>query len=141
MEKLFIPYKTGIPVLAKEKGFNEDCLMEWKTPVAHVRDNYNKTHEVIREPNLYKDTHYGGGDSRVSYKNDLSAPLYQQITDWLREKHNINIPYVICGSNKEVLGYKWFVQVGMENQCYETKMIKDYYEGMTEAIKEALKLI
>ena len=123
MKKLFIPYETDIPLLAKEKGFDEPCLSAFDKQQLNIGSFmlYDRWREFDNSSERF-----------------ILQPTYQQLIDWLREKHNINIPYVICGSNKEVLGYKWFVQVGMENQCYETKMIKDYYIGMTEAIKEAL---
>jgi len=139
----FIPYETGIPALAKEKGFNEPCLGKW---IIFVKGNtipdfrYNYEGEGLFFNHNGKDVSNLNGNDGKDFL--WSAPTYEQIKDWFREEFNIHIMYMICGSPTKVLGYKWFVQVGMkEDDCYQTKMIKDYYNGMSEAIKEAFKLI
>lgn len=127
MEKLFIPYETGIPTLSKEKGFDEPCFGAY-----NASDELKISTEMCCSESQDMCRRIFGG---------ISAPTYDQIKDWLRTKHNIHVMYMVCGSPTRVLGYKWFVQVGMNQDCFQTKMIKDYQEGMTEAIKEAFKLI
>lgn len=129
MEKLFIPYETGIPTLAKEKGFDYPC----------TRYVTNTGQKLSKD--MYSECTPSNACNWNDTNMDTSIPTYEQLKDWFRTKHNIHILYGVCGSQTKVLGYKWYVQIGMENQCYETNMIKDYYIGMTEAIKEALKLI
>jgi hypothetical protein len=129
LNELIIPYETGIPKLAKEKGFTDECLAFYSGNPHDV--NYKWELNFCR-------------NSWHTHKNNTTAiiaPTYEQLKNWLREQHNINIMYGVCGSPTKILGYKWWVQVGMNEDCFQTKMIKDYYEGMTEAIKEALKLI
>lgn len=147
MEKKFIPYKLAL--LAKQKGFNEPCLAKWMLymkgdTVPHF--NYNNRQSLAESFDEGVWFNHNGKDVSGLNGNDgkdflWSAPTYEQIKDWFRTEHNINIMYGVCGSRTKVLGYKWWVQVGMNDDCYQTKMIKDYYIGMTEAIKEALKLI
>lgn len=123
-----IPYETGIPVIAKEKGFDEPCLGWFSN---EELGKYRRSNTVN-----YNGTNYTG------IELCWLAPTYEQLKDWFREKHNIHIMYMICGSQTRVLGYKWFVQVGMnEKDCYQTKMIKDYYQGLDKALIEAFKLI
>ncbi len=117
--ELFI--SNELAILAKLKGFYEPCMKGVKNG------------EVL--------TGCGFSFTNHGTTHDYTLPLYQQIVNWFREKHNINIMYGVCGSRTKVLGYKWWVQVGMNDDCYQTKMIKDYYVGMTEAIEEAFKLI
>ncbi len=125
MEKLFVSYEIAIKL--KEKGFSEWCF-------------------GVYTPEFKCVSHYGVGESFTGMwqngfnSNDITAPMHQQVIDWFRENHNINILYIICGGQTKVLGYKWFVQKGMEKDAYETNM-KDYYAGLNEALTQALKLI
>jgi hypothetical protein len=61
MEKEFVPYQQALEL--KELGFDEPCLM-------YYTDNGE----------LYKSNLYG-----------ISAPLYQQVFRWFREKYNAHI--------------------------------------------------
>jgi len=133
MENLFVPYDIAIEL--KELGFDGHCLGRY------IYDERNFEWYLVQTQQSKPASIDFMFDKNYPKYNYVSAPLYQQVLDWFREKHNINIIYIVGGSNTEVLGYKWFVQVGMENQCYETKMIKDYYVGMTEAIEKVLRLI
>lgn len=148
MEKKFIPHEIALHL--KQKGFNEPCLAKWMLDmkgdtIPHFR--YNNRIALAESVDEGVWFNHNGKDVSNLNGNDgkdflWSAPTYEQTKDWFMDKHNIHIMYMICGSRTKVLGYKWFVQVGMnEDGCYQTKMIKDYYVGMTEAIKEALKLI
>lgn len=128
MKNLFVSYEISKQL--KEKGFDYPC-------VKYVTNTGEKCSRDIYEECTPSNA-MNWNDANMS----VSIPMCQQVIDWFRTEHNIHIMYMICGSQKKVLGYKWFVQVGMnEDGCYQTKMIKDYYVGMTEAIKEALKLI
>src|SRR6185437_7847661 len=79
MKNLFVPYELA--VLAFEKGANEiECLA-----------CYNQNKELFISI-------AGIGKKVVSNfalnndcSNHLAAPLYQQIVDWFREKHLIEI--------------------------------------------------
>lgn len=73
MRHLFVPY--GIAVMAKDAGFNESCFAYYD------RQNLLFTSSVSN-----KDW------SKKQCKSDLhTAPLYQQLTDWFREKHKIEV--------------------------------------------------
>lgn len=63
MKNLFVPYE--IALIAKEKGFNEPCLAEY--------DLLDKQLELIDSLEF----------PSKNLKNNLCAPLYQQIIDWL----------------------------------------------------------
>jgi len=88
----------------------------------------------------FNEPYLGGFCHNINGSMGAYKILHQTALRWFRKNHNINIMYVVCGSPTKVLGYKWFVQVGMENNAYETK-VGDYDIGLIEAIREASKLI
>lgn len=114
MKHLFIPYELA--VIAKEKGFDEECFAYY--------DKLEKLKDGSVEP------------PAIAYPL-TNAPLYQQIADWFREKHNLSI---------EVNHYKagWFSDIWLipytENK-WTQEDFKTYYEALNKAITEALKLI
>lgn len=61
MKHLFIPYELAL--IAKEKGFNEDCLAAY---------SFNSK-EII-------------GIGYYTDNRQLLAPLYEQMIDWLEDK-------------------------------------------------------
>ena len=75
MKDLFVPY--DIALLAKEKGFKEECFRIYAN---YYTDN---TIALIEDPDK--------GELYPSYNwvNKIAAPLYQQLVDWFREKHNL----------------------------------------------------
>jgi len=86
MKHLFVPYKLAL--LAKEKGFDEDCVGYYLSkselePVIQANSNPNK--------------------DAPDWKNTISAPLYQQLIDWLFEKHDINIHHSLLGSEDTLI--------------------------------------
>ena len=118
MEKLFIPYELSL--LAKEKGFDEQCLALY---------TYTKERILIKtfikqdEANLF----FGG----------ISAPLYQQIIDWFREKYNIII--VINQSKQD---NSWYCHINRNSKCEcAIHDIEFYYEIYNKAIEETFKLL
>lgn len=128
MKHLFIPY--CLAVLAKKKGFDERCLGIW-----------------LDEDNLFQ------ADCRKAH-NDILAPLYQQIVDWLREECDLNIEITIWFANHYKFEiYKisdWnrinlYPVVWTENNNYHkekgTSSIFSYYEALNKAIEEAFNLI
>lgn len=76
MTDLFVS-KT-LAELAQKKGFDYPCLMGW-----------NRNDELCS-----KIAHTIGGNSKISWDSHdshIPAPLYQQIIDWLLEKHKIHV--------------------------------------------------
>lgn len=121
MKHLFIPYE--IAVIAKEKGFDEPCL-KWYSSNGKLNNNVG---DILSE-------------NQKSLYGCCAAPLYQQIIDWLREKHNIYIMHNIFGSRDQVLGFQWHVQKGMDHDTAPTSS-KTYYNGLDMAIIYSLGII
>lgn len=123
MNHLFVPYPLAL--LAKEKGFNERCL-GWYQSDKCPYNKYESTNSHLKEL-LMRPEH-------------CTAPLYQQIIDWLREEHNIFI-HVEPEHDYEKLKY-YRVQLVVSGRWLKVnEEFKTNYESLNKAIEEALKLI
>lgn len=126
MTNLFVPYELAKNL--KEKNFNEDCFMVWTS-----------------NDNLIPYAQSGNNESNVD------APLYQQVTDWFRNKHQTFIDILtdctsypkysfdiakFTGNPKDLTERKWGWKIERAPYLY-----RGYYEALTEAIEKALKLI
>jgi hypothetical protein len=124
MEHLFL--NKDLSLLATEKGYKGDYLAVYKDKTLHI---------CVTSKDSYSHMHKGAGW--------VTAPLYQQIIDWFREKHDIHLfveLYTIEGKN--VYAYTLISnkipdeEVGTDNQYSNS-----YYIALNEGIKEAFKLI
>lgn len=110
MKHLFVAYHLA--VLAKEKGFDEPCFGYYKS--------YNKEfHEFL-------------GSSKQKIDSNIQAPLYQQLIDFFREKHNIYISVT-----KYYGGHGFYLNKNRFTRIF----IDGYYEALNKALEESFKLI
>jgi len=120
MKKLFVPYELAL--LAKEKGFDEPCFAYYDPTITDE--------EILLLPVDHNLILF-----REVKLSNVKAPLYQQLIDFFREKHSINI--VLMNSNK---GWQYSLDgIGIDNFSWETNLT--YYECYNKAIEEAFKLI
>lgn len=120
MKNLFVPYEIAKQL--KEKGFNEVCFT-----------NYSKNATLMSV-----DSASGSINTDLSDYEDCSAPLYQQVIDWFRNTHKI----IIESRPLNTLG--WWDALIYNQECeriYRDGGYKTYYEALTKAIEEAIKLI
>jgi len=125
MNKLFVPYKIALAL--KELGFNERCLSRFPkiTTEYAIRDNLD-----VNECLLI------GGYKPV----DIPGPLYQQVIDWFREKHDIHIiiDYYYDGT-------KWRYKIDYINSIIyddvEMDGFQSYYKALNSAINKVIELI
>lgn len=132
MEKLFVSYEIALKV--KELGFIEPCFGEYRqwdgcNPYLHIE---------------------GFNNSKGRFTVECSAPLYQQVIDWFREKHNILITVIPDKENNKTCfhyiidrdsdyPHQLFREIG---RTYgEISKLATYYEALDKAILEAIKLI
>lgn len=137
MINLFIPY--NLAVMAKEKGFNEPCLAYWvnETPT-------NKEGQLLV---YYKKPYDNIKITTSIIKEYCYAPLYQQIVDWLRNEHSVQIKVerAVSGHfsyglhNRNMINYGPYTQPNLVNKS--EYFIATYYEALNKAIDEAFKLI
>lgn len=130
MKHLFVPYH--IAVLAKEKGFNEPCFATYNKLSDGKIDLLPKKYGVNKMETL------------------TSAPLFQQLIDWFREEHKLNIwvienPYTQGNGNGM---YEWNIKPRtIKNQPlphpkgFGSGCGTEYYQALTKAIEEAFKFI
>ena len=70
MEEQFIPYEQALKL--EELGFDEECLAyQNNTLIIYDNEEFSKNSQFVG--------------------NTVAIPLWQQVIDWLREKHKINI--------------------------------------------------
>jgi hypothetical protein len=125
MKDLFLPYELA--VIAKEKNYKGECVAF-----------YNEMHDQIKVGTILFPADSGHWDNWNKETHLVSAPLYQQIVDWLREKHNITVePYSMVKSFKTisretVYRVQRFGKAGYRDSNYKT---------LDKAITEAFKLI
>ncbi len=128
MKELFLPYELSL--LAKEFGFDEPCIAR-----------YNKGNfELNRLGNWYK---HNSGEIEKHY---LSAPLYQQMITFLRDRFGLIIEIQL----DQTSDIKWCYEIIKFNSAgdFERKtnvadwsLYRDCNECLDAGIKEALKLI
>ncbi len=131
MEKLFVPHELA--KLLKEKGFNEPCAAEYykeEFEFSNIEDPYTNS-----SPNNFDKT------------NVCSAPLYSQVTDWLREEKKIFIGIELDQTSTMKYDYRvvhWTGFAEFENINLDPEnwgLYRTYYEALHAAIIESLKLL
>lgn len=133
LKDLFVPYELA--VMAKEKGFDELCIC-WYTGAKNLVDSkYN------REGGYLNNSHFAIKKVEL---NRCTAPLYQQIQNWLFDKHGIFISmYDYNHVDTPKAGIRFsiaiygFTEIGMS----ENGDFKSIPEALTKAIEKAFTLI
>ena len=124
MKHLYLPQNLSKQL--KDKGFNEECLAWWFEDTSLSVPT--ETRGMWSDWNIY-----ANGITRIS------APFYQQVIDWFREKHNWNIEVSYRNSFKDYTGILY--PIFPNSKQISTESSNDYYEALTKAIEEAIKLI
>ena len=131
--KDFIPYETGFPKLLKEKGFAETCLAYYPNTIDGLCFIKNKNRQ-----GEYADV--GGFPQKA-----CSAPTYNQVKDWFKDKHHIKIDVCHAESNGtyRITLWRWNFdnQIGKWERFGFISSYEDWYIAANKAIEEALKLI
>lgn len=122
LENLFLPYDLAVQM--KEKGFNEACLVFFQEGHIWRCNDTDPDESLFLNSGWIKD-----------YINAAGAPTWQQATDWLREEHGIDLKFEPTIKAQ----YDGFIQQYMGWKYIGT--FSTHREALTEAIREALKLI
>ena len=121
MKHLFVP--QDIALMAKGKGFDEECFAYYETP---------------KTINFF-DTKYGSIIQPIEMDGlSTSAPLYQQLIDWFRNKHGIVI-WIETAPYARTFNFRFYIETS-DNRLEGNKS-KDYYKVYNEALIEGFKLI
>lgn len=121
MEKLFVSFELAL--ILKEKGFDSGCLAHY------YRDGRFRYKPFIQDA--------AGNPNIKNEEEEISAPLYQQVIDWVREEHEIDFFLFKLKSGI----YKFDVHRNGECKTLPNPARLPYYEALDKAIEEALKLI
>ncbi len=115
MKKLFVPFTLA--TLAIKKGFKrEDCLM--------IKIKDESVYPISKSENF-------------NYDEFIEAPMHQQIVDWFRENHQIDIAYKLTSSNHR---FQWNKD-GSQPIEFPKGDAGGYYSAFNKALEEAFKLI
>ena len=132
MKEQFVPYEIAIKL--KEKGFDEPCFGTYgfnniKPKKLYlpedIREEFNERIDVSDIVNGIN------GD-------DVAAPLWQQVIDWLRTEHNIYL-WVYKYYDDEV--EKDLYRFDMKNGGFYSSFYNTSEEARQAAIEHALTLI
>ena len=122
----------------KDLGFNEECL------AVFYQEKFMNGHV---EPYVWNLINSIKTNSDCNSVDIVTAPLWQQVIDWLREKHNISVePNFSFNTRSE--GFKFngidgcirYLDSGESNTTYLCE-INNYYEARRLAILNALDKI
>ena len=123
MNKQFVTHDIAIAL--KELGYNDRIELSGVSP-------YYRDETLMFCNESYFDVH---PESTFIY-----APLWQQVIDWFREKHQIYIsPRSLSGNDPKYQIHQLFGK----NKSFEIYLIygENYYEARKAAILEAIKLV
>jgi len=131
MKHLFVPYE--IALLAKEKGFNEPCLTAYLKNKCELLD-------------VFDNEDLGYLSNSQLHSECIAAPIYQQLSDWFREKHDIHISISSAVLSKRCCG---LIQTRSKtNSLYDNKWSNTdneapltYYEALNNALIQSFNLI
>lgn len=142
MKELFVSYELALKL--KEKGFDEECIAYW---FLSLEKGTNK--EVVsllpivivwKAGTMWK----GMDNSKCDSEILCTAPLYQQVIDWFREKHKIGVDNSpVLSTDLETYKYNYMIY-SLNKVDFDQKRSTiqyTYYEALDKAIEEALKLI
>ena len=131
MKNEFIPFQQALEL--KELGFDEECLFAY----------YGKS-----DLSNFKESDYElcGDRHNSSFKEDgrVSAPLYQQVFRWFREKHNLYaviIPTItMYWTFKTMTVVEGIFEVPPYNHV-DGNDYPTYEEAEVESVKELIKIV
>ena len=140
MEKEFVPYEIAFEL--KELGFDEPCMYAWCITPKH-RVEYDGKMSLKTDGNpfgqFYKGKSFNGNYNPNKNRIQCSAPLYQQVFRWFREKHNLyacieRVEYI--DSNEK--GFQWYIF----DKCSNVgEKLMSYEEAELECLKKLIKIV
>jgi len=133
MEDLFVSYELALQL--KTKGFNEDCFTLFDEQ--GLLDNYwDLDNEEFIYNQSIKDLHL---PKRNSETKNVTAPLYDQVIEWLRDVHNIHVhPNFYMNRFSNLMDYEYQVHYRVDNKWQCMKITAE--DSRSNAIYQALKL-
>lgn len=149
LQNQFVSYEIAKEL--KELGFDEECLAYFLNSydTADELDNikFNEKNHIEFKIGSYK---YLNIQDVLNSSIFIICPLYQQVIDWFREKHNLHLSFEeqpINYSNLEEYGYSCFLRYAVAG-IYSTWVYNkdnywwnNYHKLREQAILKAIELI
>jgi hypothetical protein len=144
MKEQFVNHE--IATLLKEKGFKEECMAFYEISIKareDVHDGFSgpfgwKKGEVNFSKGYFENS--GLPDNSNEYWLLCGAPLWQQVIDWLREKHSLDI--MTRQLQLDGRAYYKISKIETEDKIKGySNFCKSAYEAREKAIVHALTLI
>ena len=143
MENQFVTYEIALKL--KELGFDEECIASYYT---NIKENNTAKYDVRKKLNASFDYNAFTDEDDSGYIRNsdkeyyISAPLWQQVIDWFREKQNIciNIEPITFDDEPTYI----FEIINLKNGRLLNNIsnsFTDTNEALEQAILEALELI
>jgi hypothetical protein len=121
MNHLFVPYEIALKL--KEKGFDEPCFGYW-----YLTNQWDITYPQTSFKTWYT-------------KKEVLAPLYQQVTDWFRSKHNIHTCIEFYASDS-LDTYHYGIKTERDRfYVRHEKGLPTYEAAVQRSVEEMIKLV
>jgi hypothetical protein len=119
MEKEFVPYEQALAL--KELGFDEYCFGYYGVQFEFVLDKMKNT------------------SSNYSRRGLISAPLYQQVFEFFRDKHGFH-SYIEVYSD-DTFDYTIISKIFTETNDYGDGPFLTFYEAQLACLNQLIKLV
>ena len=119
MQEQFVTYEIALKL--KELGFDEECLKLWE---------HTEFYTVLVSPREYK---------KVISERFIKAPLWQQVIDWFREKHNMSILIPSFRISDKELAVTWRIMSTNFGNINADMILTSYEEAREQAILKAIE--
>ena len=133
MEKLFLPYELALEI--KTLGFDEPCLFD-----------YNRWNTERLNDSYFNFVNYNAGETMVS------APLFQQVFKWFREKYELSCSIELTDNSRDY--YYDFTISDSKNRdwndidcfdsckrIYDKEKHRNYEEAELECLKKLIEIV
>ena len=133
MKEQFVTYEIALKL--KELGFDEICF-------AHYSDGDLITKTAILKSSTMQYYQQNNINPSNQYKDKkCTAPLWQQVIDWLRESKNIVME--VWYDNTQNDGFSWLYEIYINNKEHEHNgsYYDSFYEAREAAILKAIEII
>ena len=141
MKEQFVTYEIALKL--KELGFNKPCLASYYTDDErnYAKDGTYDCRQKISS-SIDFDPFKEEFDNFYINSNEtyyVSAPLWQQVIDWFKEKHNMYIEITYEGGlQKDTSLYSFQI---WSNQTSNKSDKMNYFKAREQAILKAIELI
>jgi hypothetical protein len=123
MEKEFVPYELALAL--KQLGFDEPCIKGYT-------EEYK---ELISFANIHTNTSV----SRALITKPFTAPLYQQVFRWFREKCN---HYAFLQPTSDLISENYcFKILDQYSGKFYSKSYETYEEAEIECLKKLIEIV